>query len=170
MSIQKSETFQHRKLFDAEPIISDYHMVTDGLDSIRLDELHGATLFAIMRNRSMFNADESALFYVYRVLQRWETTSGNVKQQYLRKQLRKEYGIPFENVMNALDSGIHPAPPTVATEELDAMITFFKKTGRFSEELRDYVPGAKGKKTVPRGIQVPTIHFFSRQGQAYRMA
>lgn len=144
-------------------------MVTDCLSSVRLDELHGATLFAIMRNRSMFNADESALFYMYRVFQRWETVE-DAKQQYLHKQLRKEYGIPFENVMTALDSGTHPAPPIVSTEELDAMITFFKKTGRFSEELRDYVPGAKGKKTVPRGIQVPTIHFFSRQGQAYRMA
>ncbi|KZP32375.1 hypothetical protein FIBSPDRAFT_695448, partial [Athelia psychrophila] len=120
---------------------------------VRLGGLYGAILFAIMRNRSMFNADESALFYMYRVFQRWETAE-DAKHQYLRKQLRKEYGIPFENVMNALDNGIFPAPPTVSTEELDAMLTVFKKTGRFSEELRDYVPGAKGKKTVPRGIQV----------------
>lgn len=72
--------------------------------------------------------------------------------------------------MKSLDNGICPAPPTVSTEELDAMLTFFKKTDRFPEELRDYSPRAKGKKTVPRGIQVRTTDILSRQAQAHRAA
>lgn len=154
MTFPKSELFQHSERNVAKPIVRDYMMESDGLVAFTLSELPGATVFSIMRNRCMFNADESALFYVYRVLQTWENMEGNAKRQLVRKQLRKEYGMPFENVVDALDGGHPPVAPTVSTEELDAMIVFFQKTGRFSEELRNYVPGAKGKKTVTMGLQV----------------
>lgn len=130
-------------------------MLMDGdFLGITLDELHGATIFNIMRNQAMHNADESALFYVYRVLQRWEFMVG-CGSRVLLDQLRKEYGIAFENVMKAVDGGNPPAPPKVSTEEIDKMLVFLKKKSRrFVPELRNYNPGIKGKKTLPRGIQV----------------
>ncbi|KZP16908.1 hypothetical protein FIBSPDRAFT_894667 [Athelia psychrophila] len=141
---------------------SDYIFYPDAEDIIivTLDELAGAAVFNIMRNRCLASADESALFYLYRALQRSETMSGNAEQQPLRKQLLREYGTPFENVMKALDSGHPPAVPTVSPEDIDRMLVLLQKTSRFAVELRDYTPGAKGKKTVRRDFRVCSLHFI----------
>ncbi|KAF7980544.1 hypothetical protein HWV62_37687 [Athelia sp. TMB] len=128
----------------------DYIALTDEDEfGITLDELQGATVFNIMRNRCMASGDESALFYVYRVMDRQVS-----KIQLLQRQLRREYGTSFENIMKALDSGHPPAAPEVSTEEIDKMLVLFQRKGRFSAELQNYNPGLQGKKTQPMACQV----------------
>lgn len=126
------------------------------VEGISLDELHGCAVFIIMRNRSMYNADLSALYYMYRVLQKFEATAGGA--QILKRQLKKEYGDPFQLLMKKLDSNNPPPAPEVTTEDVDKVLGFLKKMGRFEEELVDYEPGnVAGKKTINAGIQVSTI-------------
>jgi hypothetical protein len=124
------------------------------LEGISLDELHGATIFIIMRNRAMCSGDESALFYVYRVLQNFKALAGGDK--VLHAQLKKEYGEPFERVLKALESGTPPAAPEVSVQDVDTAICFLKQLGRFEQELADYVPGIEGKTTLNVGVQVHT--------------
>lgn len=122
------------------------------LEGISLDEPRGAAIFIIMRNRAMCNGDVSALFYVYRVLQKFEALAGGEK--VLQAQLKKEYGQPFERLLRALESGTPPAPPKASAQDVDTAICFLKQMGRFEPELSDYVPGIEGKKTVNIGAQV----------------
>ena len=122
------------------------------LEGISLDEPRGAEVFIIMRNRAMCNSDESALFYLYRVLQNYEALAGGEK--VMQAQLKKEYGQPFERLLKALQSGTPPSSPEVSPEDVDTAICLLKKLGRFEPELADYVPGMKGKKTVNLGVQV----------------
>jgi hypothetical protein len=122
------------------------------LEGISLDEPRGAAIFMIMRNRAMCSGNESALFYVYRVLQTYEALAGGEK--VMRAQLKKEYGQSFERLLKALRNGTSPVPPEVSTQDVDAALCLLKKLGRFEPELADYVPGTKGKKTINIGLQV----------------
>lgn len=131
------------------------------LETFSLDELHGAAVFIIMRNRAMCSGDVSALFYVYRVLQTLESTIGGA--EVLKKQLRKEYGKSFDDLMNGLDNGNRPATPVVLAEDVDKALGFLKHLGRFQEELADYEPGYAGKKTMPMGIEVNTRYYCTQR-------
>jgi hypothetical protein len=122
------------------------------LEGISLDELRGAAIFIIMRNRAMSNVDESALFYVYRVLQNFGKMAG--AEKVLQVQLQKEYGQPFERLLQALDAGKPPAPPDVSPQDVDTALCYLKRLGRFEPELEDYKPGFEGKKTTNVGVQV----------------
>lgn len=116
---------------------------------MRLDELHSAVLFTIMRNRCMRNADISALYYLYRVLQKGPS------ELNLKKQLKKEYGKPFEKLMKDLDANMPPPAPEVSSKDIEEALEFLRQSGRFKEELEDYTPGdIETKKTANMGIQV----------------
>jgi len=65
-----------------------------------------------MRNRAMCSGDESALFYVYRVLQKFNAFAG--AESIIQAQLKKEYGQPFQHMLNALESRTLPTPPEVS--------------------------------------------------------
>jgi hypothetical protein len=131
------------------------------LDGISLDEPRSAAIFIIMRNRAMCSGDISALFYLYRVLQKYEISVGG--EQVLQAQLKKEYGQPFQRLIEALESGTPPTPPEASTQDVDTAIRFLKQLGRFKQELADYVPGVEGKKMVPIGVQVNPflVEFYS---------
>jgi hypothetical protein len=115
----------------------------------------------------MCSGDESALFYVYRVLQKFNAFAG--AESIIQAQLKKEYGQPFQHMLNALESRTLPTPPEVSAQDVDTAICFLKQLGRFEPELADYVPGIKGKKTVQVGVQVnafcssmlPRVTYFS---------
>jgi hypothetical protein len=140
------------------------------LESISLDELRGAATFIIMRNRAMCSGDESALYYVYRVLQNFNSLPG--AEAIMQTQLKKEYGQPFGRMLMALENGTPLAPPEVSLRDVDTAICFLKQLGRFQEELEDYVPGTEGKKAVQVGVQVnrfcsnliPVTYFFVGPG------
>jgi hypothetical protein len=108
----------------------------------------------------MCSGDVPALFYVYRVLQNYELLAGGEK--VLQKQLKKEYGQSFEELLTALENGTPPTPPEVLLKDVDTAIHFLKQLGRFKQELGDYAPGIESKKTVPIGLQVNNIPVESR--------
>lgn len=122
------------------------------LESFSLDEIHGAAVFVIMRNRALRNADPSAMLYVYKVLQRNSASTGG--DYMLQAQMRKEFGEPFERLMKSADSGNPPAPPEVSTQDIETALTLLRKLGRFEDELAGFVAGAPGKKTTGMGVQV----------------
>jgi hypothetical protein len=91
----------------------------------------------------MRNADEAALYYVYRVLQKWEMCRGG--EPTVVAQLGKEYGPHFERVLHALSIGRPPAVGQVLLTEVDEVLGFFQQSGRFKEELEEYISGAGAK-------------------------
>jgi hypothetical protein len=116
------------------------------LNGVSLDTPHGAAAFITMRNRVMMGLSaeqgvDSAMLYMYRVLQR-SVTEGEVEETMLRKQLGKEYGETWERVLKADMAGKPPGNPgKVSRQEVDHALGCLKQLGRFSAVLKDYVPG-----------------------------
>ncbi|KIY49368.1 hypothetical protein FISHEDRAFT_41380 [Fistulina hepatica ATCC 64428] len=119
---------------------------------ITLDELPASTTFAIMRNRAMCRGDPGAIFYVYRVLQRYSSQEGH--ESILRAQLKKEYGTTFQGILDQLQKGqMPPGPEKVTKEEVNKMLAILRDMGRFEEEIADFEPTSDGK-TQLLGLQV----------------
>ena len=116
------------------------------LNGVSLDTPHGAAAFIIMRNRVMMGLSaeqgvDSAMLYMYRVLQR-SVAEGEMEETLLRKQLGKEYGETWERVLKADSAGKPPGNPgKVSRQEIDHALGCLKRLGRFGAVLKDYVPG-----------------------------
>ncbi|KAJ7618399.1 hypothetical protein FB45DRAFT_931555 [Roridomyces roridus] len=113
----------------------------DDFDAITLDHAHSAATFMIMRGYAMSSSGpraEAALLYVYRVLQKAHST-----EDVLRKQLRREYGVSFDNVLAALARGEKQVfKGDVTRGEIDDALSHLKDKGRFKEQLKDFEIGA----------------------------
>lgn len=122
----------------------------------RIEDLPSAVVFIIMRHRCMHNADISALYYLYRILQEGS------HDHDLKKQLKKEYGKPFEQLMRDLDANTPPPAPAVSAKDIETGLDFLKQAGRFQEEMIDYIPGdIEAKKTVHLAMLVGSKAFFA---------
>ncbi|KAJ7123154.1 hypothetical protein C8R44DRAFT_161851 [Mycena epipterygia] len=110
------------------------------MNGVSLDEPQGAATFTIMRGYAMSSGGaraEAALLYVYRVLQKYGGDDA-----VLRGQLRKEYGVTFDNMAAALRRKEQPSFDEVSREEMDAALNQLRKVGRFEEEFGGYVSGS----------------------------
>ncbi|KAK0245288.1 hypothetical protein EDD85DRAFT_943692 [Armillaria nabsnona] len=110
---------------------------------IKLDEVPGAVAFIHMRNMLFTSSGpgvEGALLYVYRVLQTY--AQGGSREHSVQEQLKREYGEPLWNRMQAL---VRQGPPftipEVSRKDVDATIKAFRQLKRFTTELRSYTIG-----------------------------
>lgn len=134
------------------------------VSGISLDEVQGASVFVHMRNRAMSMAPgtEGALFYMYRVLQRFSSREEG-GEKLLTTQLSREYGETWVTLNKALRRAQPPKIDEVRREELDEVLGMLKKLGRFKEQLKGYVPGTGPSLTI--AMQV--MSFFPSSSFVY---
>ncbi|KAJ6544177.1 hypothetical protein B0H19DRAFT_1169839 [Mycena capillaripes] len=130
-------------------IISEDAAYVD-MDGVSLDEPHSAVTFIVMRGYAMSGTGpraEAALMYVYRVLQKYRGDDA-----VLRRQLRKEYGVTFDNMAAALRRKVMPTFDEVSRAQTDTALRQLRRLGRFEEELSGYGIGTGESCTL--GVQV----------------
>ncbi|KAJ7593260.1 hypothetical protein C8J56DRAFT_1128450, partial [Mycena floridula] len=117
--------------------------------SVSLDETVGASVFCVMRNRAMCTGEESAILYIYRVLQNRDRSG--TAHEHLRKQMKDEYEGAWDNVWAELCAGRLPKVRQVNRAEIEEAMTQLHKLKRFPE-LEFFKPG-QGKAET-RGVAV----------------
>jgi hypothetical protein len=132
------------------------------LDEVRLSDIIAAASFGVMRNRAMRNADEGALSYIYGILQQWEERKD--RQSTLAAQLTKEYGPPFERVLQALSIGCPLVVAQILSDEMDETLVALQQSGRFQEELEGYYPGSSDRTVkMDQQLMVTLVRRFITQ-------
>lgn len=122
----------------------------DMVDAVTLDEVTGAAVFIVMRNRALVCGEEGAILYLYRVLQKQDPTGAT--HDRLRKQLRLEYQSSWDTVWRELCAGKKRPVNPVGREELEPVLMDLQKAGRFVKELKSYKKGAGD--ITPLGLKV----------------
>lgn len=119
------------------------------LYGLHATDITSATILSIMRNRAILSeTNETALYILYQELiglfaqcRRDMGTNFGVTNDDLKKQMSDEYGILWTRLQRTLASASKLKVETVAREEVDEMLAYFKHQKR-SPEVDNYVPGS----------------------------